>query len=298
MPHEGIDFLPKKHLLSYEEMIRLVGLLAQLGITKVRVTGGEPFVRKDMPDFLRQLTAVEGINNVSITTNGVLTAPFVPMMKKIGISGINLSLDSLDRQRFLEMTRRDELPSVLKTFEAVLSEGIPLKINTVMMAGKNEEDVLGMLSLAEKYPVEVRFIEEMPFNGEGEKPEFFMSHKRIFEKISQKYPHIVRLTSEYGSTCDEYRIPGFKGKIGIISAFSRTFCGSCNRLRVTPIGELRTCLYAESSLNLRDMMRAGLSDEEIKENIIFAVKNKAKDGFEAESKRTTSVHESMTTIGG
>jgi len=298
MPHEGIDFLPKTHLLSFEEMLRLIRLLAEMGISKVRITGGEPFVRKELMAFLWKISEIEGIQKINLTTNGVLTAPYVPELKQLGISSINLSLDSLDRKRFFEMTRRDELPNVLKTFDAILENDIPLKINSVMMAGKNEEDIFGLVDLAKNHPVGVRFIEEMPFNGEGNKPEYFMSYTKIIETIKTKHPTLYKIADEANSTSYNYKIEDFAGTIGVIAAFSRTFCSTCNRLRITPTGDYKTCLYADSEMNLRDMLRAGLSNEAIKEKLQESISQRAKDGFEAEKARKTLVTESMTTIGG
>lgn len=298
MPHEGIDFLPKNNLLSFEEMLTLMQLLAELGITKVRITGGEPFVRKDMMLFLEKLTQIPGIDEIHVTTNGVLTAPYIAQLKQIGIKSINLSLDSLDRNRFFEMTRRDELPAVLETLNAILEAEIPLKINSVMMAGKNEKDIFELIELTRNNNIGLRFIEEMPFNGEGEKPEYFMSYTKIMALISEKYPEISKINDDKNSTSYNYKINGFKGTVGVIAAFSRTFCGTCNRLRITPTGDVMTCLYADASFNIKDLMRAGLEIDQIKQNLIAAVGNKAKDGFEAENNRKDTIKQSMTTIGG
>lgn len=300
MPEEGIQYLPKPHLLSYEEMIRLCTILAEMGISKVRITGGEPFVRRDIIPFLWKLSEIEGINKINITTNGVLTAPLVPELKKIGISSVNLSLDSLDRQRFFEITRRDEFPKVWATLEALLEHDIQVKINTVVMAGKNDEDILSMVELARNQHISLRFIEEMPFNGEGLRPEQmeFWSYKRIIELIRSAHPELYKLQDEPNSTSYNYHIPNFKGTVGVIAAFSRTFCGTCNRIRVTPTGSFRTCLYDDGVFNVRDFMRQKLSNDEIKQRIYDALQNRAKDGFEAENRRSSVVSESMTTIGG
>ncbi len=300
MPEEGIQYLPKPHLLSYEEMIRLCTILAEMGISKVRITGGEPFVRRDIIPFLWKLSEIEGISKINITTNGVLTAPLVPELKKIGISSVNLSLDSLDRQRFFEITRRDEFPKVWATLEALLEHDISVKINTVVMAGKNDEDILSMVELARNQNVSLRFIEEMPFNGEGLRPEQmeFWSYRRIIDLIRSAHPELYKLQDEPNSTSYNYHIPNFKGTVGVIAAFSRTFCGTCNRIRVTPTGSFRTCLYDDGVFNVRDFMRQKLSDDEIKQRIYDALQNRAKDGFEAENRRSSVVSESMTTIGG
>lgn len=298
MPHEGINFLPKPHLLSYEEIVRLMTQLAEMGISKIRITGGEPFVRKDMMQLLQKLSEIRGIEKIALTTNGVLTAPLVPELKKIGIHSVNLSLDTLDRKRFIEMTRRDELSNVLATLDALLTHQIPTKINSVVMAGKNDEDILTMVELAKDNPVGIRFIEEMPFNGEGLKIENFLSYRAILDKIKAKYPTIKKIPDEPFSTSYNYQIPGFKGTVGVIAAYSRTFCGTCNRIRITPTGNLKTCLYDEGVMNVRDLLRNGCSDEELQTQIRVAIQHRSKDGFEAEAKRSTLVTESMTTIGG
>ncbi len=298
MPHEGINFLPKKQLLTFEEMLRLVRVFAELGINKIRITGGEPFVRKDLMAFLEDLSHIKGINKISITTNGVLTEPYIKDLKRIGVSGINLSLDSLNRERFFEMTRRDELPNVLNTMERILEEEIPLKINAVVMAGKNEDDILELVELGRDKNIGVRFIEEMPFNGEGAKPEYFLSYKHILDKITTKYPATFKVQDESNSTSYNYQIPGFLGTFGLIAAYSRTFCGTCNRVRLTPTGEFKTCLYDDGEFSLRDLIRTETSDEDLKEIIKAKLGTRAKDGFEAEKNRTRAVSESMTTIGG
>ncbi len=300
MPHEGIDFLPKTHLLSYEEMLRITGILSGLGVSKIRITGGEPFVRRDLMDFLRALASDPGIKKINLTTNGVLTAPHVPELSAIGISSVNLSLDSLDRERFAMMTRRDELPQVLKTLDALLDHQIPTKINTVVMSGKNTDDIISMAALTKDKPVSVRFIEEMPFNGNGfsNTGEKHATYQDIFAVLQNAFPGLYPLENEPGSTSVNYAIPGHSGTVGIIAAFSRTFCGSCNRIRITPTGTFKTCLYEEGGPNVRDLMRKGASDDEIKDFFIRMVRHRAKDGFEAEQKRKHIIKESMTTIGG
>ena len=166
------------------------------------------------------------------------------------------------------------------------------------MAGKNEEDIFSLVELAREHPVGIRFIEEMPFNGEGEKLAYFMSYKKIMTKISSKYSAIEKIEDEPFSTSYNYKIKDFKGTVGVIAAFSRTFCGTCNRLRITPTGDFKTCLYDDGVMNVRDMLRSGISNLEVQKQIQFAIGRRAKDGFEAESQRKTKISESMTTIGG
>ena len=301
MPEQGIDYVAQQELLTYEEMLRLVTILARQGVTKVRVTGGEPFVRKDMLQFLRALCTVDGIEAVHITTNGTLTAGIVPELKAMGIRSVNLSLDTLDKERFREITRRDVLGDVMKTYHALLDAGIPLKINCVVMDGRNTQDIVPMLELAKDYPVGVRFIEEMPFNGTGAHGDTFAwNHKQILDVIRSAHPSVEKIPDPPFSTSMNYHIPGFKGDVGIIAAYSRTFCGTCNRLRITPVGLLKTCLYDAGIFNIKNLMRAGATDEQVVHAISDALNHRAKDGWEAESGRlrTTPVHESMSTIGG
>ncbi len=301
MPEEGIKYVPKSDLLTYEEMLRLMQILANLGIEKVRITGGEPFVRKDMMDFLRALRQIEGIRKINITTNGTLTAPLIPELKQLGIDSVNLSLDCLDRERFFQITRRDEFDTVMETFHLLIKHDIPTKINAVVMDGKNIEDLVPMVELTKQYPVSVRFIEEMPFNGEGSHyPVLVWNHKTILDYLKTYFPAIYKIPDPPHSTSYNYQIPGHQGTIGIIAAYTRTFCGTCNRIRITPQGGLKTCLYDSGIFNVRDLMRAGASDAELETAFLEAIGNRAKDGWEAEKNRQFGlpVSESMSTIGG
>lgn len=301
MPEQGIQYVERSALLSYEEILRLTRLLAGMGIEKVRITGGEPFVRRDMMHLLREMSRIPGIRQINLTTNGTTTAPWVPELKSLGIHSVNLSLDTIDRDRFFQITRRDMLPQVLDTFHALLQHGISTKINAVVMDGKNTDDLLSLAELAREYPVAVRFIEEMPFNGEGQHYDrLAWTHRKIFEYLHAHFPDIQKLPDPPHSTSYNYQVPGFKGSIGIIAAYSRTFCGTCNRLRITPMGGLKTCLYDEGVFNIRDLMRAGASDTQLEDAFTQALGNRAKDGWEAEKKRTFDhpVKESMASIGG
>lgn len=300
MPEEGIHYLPKKALLSFEEIERLVRLLAAMGISKIRITGGEPFVRNDLMSLLATIVEIPGVKDVHLTTNGVLTAKHIPELKKMGIASVNLSLDTLDRARFHAITHRDEFDNVMNTFHGLLDQGIPLKINTVVMTGKNIDDILPLVALTKELPVSVRFIEEMPFNGEGNHYTSLMwTYKKIHDHIVVAYPDLQKVPDPENSTAYHYRIPGHVGDVGIIAAFSRTFCGTCNRIRITAQGELKTCLYDNGVLNIKDLLRSGISDDNLKVELLKAFGNRPKDGFEAEKKRMdVPVHESMSTIGG
>ncbi|GAA4016729.1 GTP 3',8-cyclase MoaA [Hymenobacter fastidiosus] len=301
MPEEGIQYLPKHDLLTYEEMERVVGLLAGLGVRKVRLTGGEPFVRRDLVPFIGRLAQIPGIQDISLTTNGVLTEPHIPELVRLGIRTVNLSLDTLDRARFAVITRRDELPRVLDTFYALLAAGIRVKINAVVMDGQNTQDLVALAELTRDLPVDVRFIEEMPFNGGSHGAiQIPWSHVRIREHLEQHLGALAPVPQPYGATASEYSIVGHQGTVGIIAAYSRTFCGTCNRLRLTAEGGLKTCLYDQGVLDVRALLRGGATDAEVTAALAHAFRHRAADGFEAERQRP--VHqlsfESMSTIGG
>ena len=301
MPPEGIAWRPKAELMTYEEMLRICSLLVNMGIEKIRITGGEPFVRKDIMQFLTALSQLNGLQQINITTNGVLTAPLIPELKKIGIRSVNLSIDTLDRNRFLAITHRDELPNVLATLEQLLHHDIVVKLNAVVMDGKNIEDIIPLVELTKNLPVSVRFIEEMPFNGEGNHyTNLLWDHIHILNIIQEKYPAIQKIADPPFSTAYNYQIPGHKGTVGIIAAYTRSFCGTCNRIRITPQGVLKTCLYDNGVLNVKDLMRAGDNDADLQNTLLGAMNKRAKDGFEAEKNRIgkEAVHESMSTIGG
>ena len=300
MPEGGIRYLPKKEFLSFEEIERLVTLMAKMGITKVRLTGGEPFVRNDLMDLIRRIKSIHGINDIHLTTNGTLTTPYVPELKKL-LSSVNLSLDTLDKEKFKQITHRDEFDNVIETLHALIQHSIPVKINAVVMDGKNIDDIVSLIELTKYHPVSIRFIEEMPFNGEGSHySTLTWTYKKILEYIQLHYPNIHKVPDPENSTAYHYAIPGYVGNIGIIAAFSRTFCGTCNRIRVTAQGVLKTCLYDDGVLNIRDLMRSGFSDQQIQSELIKAFGNRPKDGMEAEQSRInhSPVSESMSTIGG
>jgi len=301
MPENGIDWLNRSDLMTYEELLQISSLLVNMGIEKIRITGGEPFVRKDIMMFLYDLTRLKGLQKVSITTNGILTAPLIPELKKMGINSINLSLDTIDRNRFFSITRRDELPAVLNTLDTLLRNDMEVRINAVVMDKKNIDDIYSLVALTKDLPVTVRFIEEMPFNGSDKNYSgLTWDHIRILDFIKEKYPDLTKIVDPMYSTSYNYHIPGHKGDIGIIAAYTRSFCGTCNRIRITPQGMLKTCLYDNGVLNVRDLMRENMNEKILKTTIINTMNKRSKDGWEAEKLRNElqPMHESMATIGG
>ncbi len=282
-------------------MLRTCTLLVSMGIQKIRITGGEPFVRKDIMKLLTSISELNGLEELTITTNGVLTAPYIAQLKNIRVKSVNLSLDTLDAGRFFTITRRDEFSAVMDTFYELLNHDIEVKINAVVMDGKNTQDIIPLVELTKDLPVSVRFIEEMPFNGDGEIHKSILSwdHVRILEEIKSVYPQIKKIDDPAYSTAYNYNIPGHIGSVGIIAAYSRTFCGTCNRIRITPQGTLKNCLYDDGVLNIKDLIRSGKNDDTLKETLLNAFNNRVKDGWEAERLvEKTGLHESMAAIGG
>lgn len=297
MPASGLDWLKRDEMLSYEEIERLLPIFSSLGIRKLRFTGGEPFMRRDFDQLLTRVAQSQLFERITITTNGVLTAPYVPLMKELNIHSVNLSLDTLDAARFASITRRDVFPDVMRTLYALVDAGIRTKINAVIMEGVNEEDILPLAKLSKELPIDVRFIEEMPFNGRGDRHAIKWNRKGLMEALENGLGTLHRITDEPNTTAENYSAEGHLGSVGIIAAWSRTFCGSCNRIRLTPSGQMKTCLYGRNELDLRELMRKQASTQEIALAIEHAVLHKKRDGLEAESDRTP-VEESMATIGG
>ncbi len=301
MPNEGIDFVKQNQLMSYEELLRVASILSKQGVSKVRITGGEPFLRKDIMYFIKSLSEIKGIDKIAITTNGTHTLKYLDELINYGIKSFNLSIDSIDKQRFFDITRRDLFDTVWNCFEEMSKRDISLKLNAVVIKNRNIEDLIPMVDLTKDKNVSVRFIEEMPFNGTGANYEGLeWNYKKILQHIESHFGKATKLEDEKNSTSLNYKIRGHAGSFGIIPAYSRTFCGTCNRIRLTPMGIIKTCLYDEGIFNVRDLMRAGANDTQLLEAIQSAIGQKYKDGFVAESKRKNlpNISESMTTIGG
>ncbi|WP_238584496.1 GTP 3',8-cyclase MoaA [Chryseobacterium sp. Leaf180] len=301
MPAEGLVWTKQPDLMLDDEIIRLSEIFTDLGVDKIRITGGEPFVRKNMINLLERLSANEKLKQLNITTNGLLTQNHIPAMKKMGVKTVNLSLDTLDAERFYKITRRNSFDLVMKTLYDLIENNFRVKINAVVMGDQNISDIIPLAELTKILPVEMRFIEEMPFNGNVDKTvNLKWNHSEILKYIKSHFPDINQLSLAANSTSVNYKIPGYLGEIGIIAAYTRSFCGDCNRLRVTPTGILKTCLYEGGGVDLKQALRDGMSDEEVKKIIIQAVSGKSENGWEAEKLTLTKpeLHQSMATIGG
>ncbi|WP_345990182.1 GTP 3',8-cyclase MoaA [Chryseobacterium sp. Chry.R1] len=300
MPEKGLTWIKQNELMTDEEMLRICSVFTAMGVDKIRITGGEPFVRKNSIDLIKNISQLNGLTDLSITTNGLLTEPYIPQLKQYGVKSVNLSLDTMDRDRFFKITRRNSFDKVMKTLDGLLQHDIKVKINTVVMEGQNTEDIIPLVLLTKGLPVEVRFIEEMPFNGSETDVSLNWNFTKIHSYIKEHFPDIQKTVDPKSSTSYNYKIPGFEGGIGIIAAYTRSFCGDCNRIRITPSGILRTCLYEGGGINLKDEIRMGKTDEELKNIIISSIHQKPKDGWEAQKLSLTAsqIHQSMATIGG
>ncbi|NAS13218.1 GTP 3',8-cyclase MoaA [Poritiphilus flavus] len=299
MPSEGINFEKREKLLSIDELSELAAILVEQGIDKIRITGGEPFVRKDLIVLLRKLAALEGLKDISVTTNATLIGPYIDELKELGIMNVNVSLDAINKETFKSVTRRDLYDTVYGNLTRLISEGFNVRINFIALENQNTQDIIPMLELMKHYPVSVRFLEEMPFNGGSKNfTAITWDYKRILEHIRSAYPDFKKLVSPKTSTSINYQINGHKSTFGLIPSFSRTFCGSCNRLRITATGDVITCLYGKPVTNLRDIMRSPASTENVKEAILKAIGSRARTGFEAQQNHNAVFENSMTSIGG
>ncbi len=298
MPEEGVDFAKRTELLSFAEMLQLSEIFCDMGVSKIRITGGEPFVRNGIMSFLDQLSKVDGLKEITVTSNGTLSAKYQAALLQMGIRKINISLDSLDKHRFHQITRRDSFDEVYRGIFKLLQDGFDIKLNCVVAENKNIGDIIPFIELTKDYPLSVRFLEEMPFNGTQAQIKADWDYKRILDYISRHYPDINRLINEASSTSVNYRVPGYQGSFGVIPSFSRTFCGTCNRVRLSATGELRTCLYGPPVVNLRDVLRRGASVTGVEQEILEAVAQRQPNGYAAETLANNSVHQSMSVLGG
>ena len=299
MPAQGIDIVPRKELLTYKEMYRMTRVLTELGVNKVRLTGGEPFARKDFMSFLEMLSYNDLLDAINITTNGALVSKHIKDLERLEkIKTINLSIDSLHADKFAKITRRDVFPEVYKTFELLEKSRLNLKLNVVVQSGFNTDEIVDFVALTKEKNIAVRFIEEMPFNGKGQRnTQEVWNYNKILNEIQSNY-NVTQLISEKSSTSRNFSVEGHIGTVGIIPAFTRTICNDCNRIRVTSTGTFKNCLFDDGVFNLRDFIRNGASNEDLKALFLSLIKEKPENGFVAEANRKGDVTESMSTIGG
>lgn len=296
MPAAGIGLVPRSDVLTLEEMQRLGAVFAGLGVRKFRITGGEPLLRKGVVELMAGLHGLPGAPEILLTTNGLLLDRNLDALQEAGVRRVNLSLDSLDPANWFEITRRDGHADVLRAMERVVDQGLGLKVNIVVLPGRNEHEVPDFVALTRDRDLTVRFIEPMPFDGAG-KPLAAISGPEILALIAPHFS-LQPLENPVGAVDKLYAVPGHRGRIGIIEGHSRTFCASCRRLRVDARGCLRTCLYGRPQVDLQALMRAGASDQELSNAIRGAVGRRLVDGLAAEQDSRSAGTESMASIGG
>ncbi|CAD6191065.1 unnamed protein product [Caenorhabditis auriculariae] len=275
MPEEGVQLSPKDNLLTNDEILRMVRLFAAHGVDKVRLTGGEPTIRKDIVEIVAGINSVPGIKDIGMTTNGAVLEKHLKPLVDAGLSKINISIDSLNKAKFELMTRRNAFDRVWSAIEAARKLLPKVKLNTVVMNGKNEEEILDFVAVTKDKNLDIRFIEYMPFGGNKFSNNKFYSYHAMLEQIIRKYGDSVkRLRDSPNDTTKAYKIDGYEGQFGFITSMTDHFCNTCNRMRITADGNLKVCLHGNAETNLRDMMRAGASDEELSDIIQKSVNNK------------------------
>ena len=275
MPAEGVPLQPQEHILTFEEIIRLSRIFLSGGVNKIRLTGGEPLVRKDVENLIGELGQLPGLQTFALTTNGLLLPKKLDRLQAKGINLLNISLDTLNPNKFLEITRRPGFDRVMTAIEMAIDRGFtPLKVNCVVIKGFNDNELGAFVAWTKDKPIEVRFIEYMPFEGNNWLDGGYMSYTDMISRIEEEHAPLERLQDGPNDTSKTYQVPGYLGRVGFITSMSENFCGSCNRLRLTADGNLKVCLFGNAEVSLRDAMRSGASDEQIKELIDHAVKRK------------------------
>lgn len=274
MPATGVEWIPHEQILSFEEIHRLIRISTQIGFKRFRLTGGEPLVRKGIVNFISQVSQIPGVEDLMLTTNGMLLPEMAYDLKAAGLNRVNISLDTFDSERFREITRGGDVTKVLQGIFRSLEAGLePVKINAVVVRDFNLHELPKFLELAQNYPLHVRFIELMPIGISSDRRNEFVSIDEMKEILGLQGLELEK--NQLGGGPAEYVSPaGFKGSIGFISALSRHFCNTCNRIRLTADGKLRPCLHSPKEIDLREALRNGSSDEELKKLLMQAIWNK------------------------
>jgi molybdenum cofactor biosynthesis protein A len=288
MPAEGIPLTPKPNLMTADEVIQTAKIFVELGVTKIRLTGGEPLVRKDAKEIILRLGKLN--INLTITTNGILVPNFIETFKEAGIKTINISIDSLDKEKFNKITRRNYFNLVLKNIDLLIEEGFRVKLNIVLIKGFNDNEILDFINLTKHKNIQVRFIEFMPFSGNQWDKSKLVS-----------YAEVESLVDSANDTAKNFKITNFKGSFAIISSVTNPFCSTCNRIRLTADGKLKNCLFSNTETSLLDELRAGKSILPLIHQNLMA-KNAVRGGMDDDDKFQNpdlfSKNRSMIAIGG
>lgn len=299
MPEEGVESIPHDQVLRFQEILRICRILAANGIHKIKLTGGEPLVRKGITELIAQMKAIEGIDSVTITTNGVLLEEMYDGLVDAGIDAITVSLDTLDREAYRKITRRDEAERVKHGLKAAIEKGrVPVKINCVPVLGMQRQQLLEIAEMARDHKVHVRFIEMMPIGMGGSFP--FVREDELREELERELGAFTPCNDVPGNgPCHYFAVEGFKGRIGFISAVSHKFCESCNRVRLTAEGFLKTCLQYDCGVELKPLLAAGGDDRQLEQAILGALKEKPLGhNFGGTPVFSGKEHRGMSQIGG
>jgi cyclic pyranopterin phosphate synthase len=301
MPAEGVPLSPKGHLMTSDEIYEIAKTFVKHGVTKIRLTGGEPLIRKDIPIILDKLATLPV--TLSITTNAVIIDKYIDILKKANVNKINISLDSLDRKKFKQITLRDQFEKVYANLLVLIKENFEVKVNVVLLKGFNENEIIDFVNLTKDLPISIRFIEFMPFDGNKWDIKKMVSYKEIMNHVNSSFNQneIIRLNDALNDTSKNYKIKGYQGSFGIISSVTNPFCDSCNRLRLTANGKLKNCLFSSSESDLLNTLREGKSIEPVIKKAVEA-KFKIRGGMDTlEKLQEPNLHNqnrSMITIGG
>ncbi len=300
MPEDGVPTIEHADILRYEEIERLIRIALRLDITKVRITGGEPLVRIGALEFLERLGKIEELQTLTLTTNGILLNTFAERLRAANVAYVNISLDTLDRQKFRDLTQRDHIDAVLQGIRTATRTGFTkVNVNVVSLRGYNDDEVFDFVTFADTYNVNVRFIEYMPFSGNGWQREHFLASSELKQRLEQRYA-LIPLNGDPTAASRNYRIEGLRGSIGFISPVSQRFCDVCNRLRLTADGFLRPCLHGPIEIDVKGPLRRGASDDELAELFREAVRQKPDSHHNFSGSRDTSGEQgrAMVRIGG
>lgn len=267
MPNEGIKWKSNKVLLSFEEIERLATIFVDMGIRKIRLTGGEPLVRRELEILIAKLRSIPALETIAMTTNATLLAEKATVLKKAGLDDLNISLDSFKPERFLEISRRDDFRKVMEGIDQAFKVGFrSLKLNVVVMSGVNDDEVMDFADFAYKNKINVRFIEYMPFKDNGWTSEKVITFASLRDQIASRY-RLRALAGDLSAVAKDYSLEDGEGSISFISSMSDSFCGTCNRVRLTADGSIKSCLFYPAETSLKDAMRAGANDDDLRKLI-------------------------------
>jgi molybdenum cofactor biosynthesis protein A len=301
MPAEGIALTPKAHLMTADEIISIAQTFVNLGVNKIRLTGGEPLVRKDAADIIQRLGKL-GVE-LTLTTNGILVHSFIETFKEAGVHTLNLSIDSLQKEKFNQVTRRNYFDKFKENMELLDANGFNLKLNVVVMKGFNDNEIIDFIELTKDRNIQIRFIEFMPFDGNQWNKDKLVSYAEILTQVNDNYSaeKVVRLTDKPHDTAKNHKITSYKGSFSVISSVTNPFCSTCNRIRLTADGKLKNCLFSNTETSLLDTLRAGGDIEPlIYQNIKskFAMRGGMDDDVKFQNPKLFSQNRSMIKIGG